>query len=414
MSYSDSSIGFLAPQTASETKESSPVRIADPWFNREILATSAPPAAHCSTGAAGPGVNSRFARGVLIDLADRGSIEHEKTRLRAQSAYLIDASRSTPKFGDLIGVSSGLRSVMRRVQLVASTEATVLISGESGTGKELIARAIHEGSARNRHALVKLNCAAVPETLFESEFFGHMKGAFTGALKDRPGRFELADGGTLFLDEIGEVPLPLQAKLLRVLQEHEFERIGDTQTRKVNVRVIAATNRDLKKEVEAGRFRQDLYYRLSVFPIEVPPLRDRREDVAPLAAHFIRQSSRRMNLPEPRVTQAELDQLTSYEWPGNVRELQNAVERAIILSQGGPLEFELSVSRPIDNPGQDFERSTAPALTMRDKLKRQERDAIIAALKQTNGKVSGPHGAAELLGLKPSTLASRIAALGLR
>jgi len=303
---------------------------------------------------------------------------------------------------------------MRQVRLVAPTEATVLISGESGTGKELIARAIHEGSARSSHTLVKLNCAAVPATLFESEFFGHMKGAFTGALKDSPGRFELADGGTLFLDEIGEVPLPLQTKLLRVLQEQEFERIGETRTRKVSVRVIAATNRDLKREVEASRFREDLYYRLSVFPIEVPPLRDRREDIVPLASHFIRQSSRRMNLPEPPVTQTELDRLTSYNWPGNVRELQNAVQRAIILSQGGPLEFELPVSRPTEYSRECFNGSTAHALTMRDELKRQERESIVAALRQTNGKVSGPHGAAELLGMKPSTLASRISALGVR
>jgi transcriptional regulator with GAF, ATPase, and Fis domain len=302
---------------------------------------------------------------------------------------------------------------MRQVQRVAQTEATVLICGESGTGKELIARAIHERSARNRRTLVKLNCAAVPETLFESEFFGHMKGAFTGAFKDRPGCFEMADGGTLFLDEIGEVPLLLQTKLLRVLQEQEFERIGDTQTRKVNVRVIAATNRDLNKEVEAGRFREDLYYRLSVFPIEVPPLRTRREDIAPLASHFIRQSARRMNLSEPRVTETELHQLASYDWPGNVRELQNAVERAIILSQGGPLEFELPVSQTIENPRTHFIGSTAPALPMRDELKRQERDAIVASLKQTNGKVWGPRGAAKLLGMKPSTLASRISSLGI-
>jgi len=350
---------------------------------------------------------------VLIELADRGSTQHEKTRLKAQNVRLFDASRGNPNFGDVIGVSSGLRTVMRQVERVAQTEATVLICGESGTGKELIARAIHERSARNRRTLVKLNCAAVPETLFESEFFGHMKGAFTGALKDRPGRFEMADGGTLFLDEIGEVPLLLQTKLLRVLQEQEFERIGDTQTRKVNVRVIAATNRDLNKEVEAGRFREDLYYRLSVFPIEVPPLRTRREDIAPLASHFIRQSARRMNLSEPRITEIELRQLASYDWPGNVRELQNAVERAIILSQGGPLEFELPVSQTIENPSAHFNGYTAPALPMRDELKRKERDAIVASLKQTNGKVSGPRGAAKLLGMKPSTLASRISSLGI-
>src|SRR5215469_16189198 len=199
--------------------------------------------------------------------------------------------------GKIIGWSSAIRKVAQKIRLVAPTEATVLISGESGTGKELVARAIHNQSARNGRNLIKLNCSAVPDGLFESEFFGHVRGAFTGALRDKPGRFELADGGTLFLDEIGEVPLGMQAKLLRVLQEHELERVGDTRTRKVNVRVIAASNRDLKKEVDEGRFREDLFYRLCVFPIEVPPLRERREDIEPLAAHFIRQSAMRMNRP---------------------------------------------------------------------------------------------------------------------
>ena len=416
MSYSNFSIGSLEPQTESEIRETNPARMAAPALDREGQTTHEPailPAAQSLTGATRPQADGRFARSVLIELADRGSTEHEKTRLKARNVRLFDANRGKPNFGDIIGVSSGLRTVMRQVERVAQTEATVLICGESGTGKELIARAIHERSARNRRTLVKMNCAAVPETLFESEFFGHKKGAFTGALRDRPGRFEMADGGTLFLDEIGEVPLLLQTKLLRVLQEQEFERIGDTQTRKVSVRVIAATNRDLNKEVEAGRFREDLYYRLSVFPIEVPPLRTRREDIAPLASHFIRQSARRMNLSEPRITEIELRQLASYDWPGNVRELQNAVQRAIILSQGGPLEFELPVSQTIENPGAHFNGYTAPALPMRDELKRQERNAIVASLKQTNGKVSGPRGAAKLLGMKPSTLASRISSLGI-
>src|ERR1700721_2980298 len=211
----------------------------------------------------------------------------------------------------------------------------------------------HEPStseARSNRHLVKLNCSAVPEGLFESEFFGHVKGAFTGALKDKPGRFELADGGTLFLDEIGEVPLAMQAKLLRVLQEQELERVVDTRTRRVNVRVIAASNRNLKKEVDEGRFRQDLFYRLSVFPIEVPPLRERREDIAPLVAHFIRQSACRMNRPEPQLSKAALDRLASYDWPGNVRELQNTVERAIILWREGQLTFDLPASRVNENP----------------------------------------------------------------
>ena len=302
---------------------------------------------------------------------------------------------------------------MQQVQLVAPTDATVLITGESGTGKELIARAIHEQSARSQRAQVKLNCSAVPEGLFESEFFGHVKGAFTGALKDKPGRFELADGGTLFLDEIGEVPLAMQAKLLRVLQEQELERVGDTRTRKVNVRIIAASNRDLKKEVDEGRFRQDLFYRLSVFPIEVPPLRERREDIGPLVAHFTRQSARRMNRPEPQISRTALDQLTTYHWPGNVRELQNTVERAIILWREGQLTFDLPTARANENPGGPAMPTARAALLTRDELKHQEREAIVNALKQTNGKVFGPRGAAELLGMKPSTLASRISSLGI-
>ncbi len=417
MNCSNSSIGFSRPQNTSETGESNPARLLAAALETEGLATSDAaivPAVQSVAGAARPEATSRCAHGIVIDLTDRGLAANDKTHFWARSDQFPDAGCSKPNSRDIIGVNSGLRSVMHRVRLVAPTEATVLITGESGTGKELVAQAIHEGSARNRQALVKLNCVAVPESLFESEFFGHVKGSFTGALKDRPGRFELADGGTLFLDEIGDVPLPLQTKLLRVLQEQEFERIGDTRTRKVNVRVIAATNRDLKKEVEAGRFREDLYYRLNVFPIEVPPLRNRRGDIALLAAHFIRQSSRRMSLPEPGLTQNELNRLTSYDWPGNVRELQNVVERAIILSQGRPLEFELPVSRTIDHPRDDFDEATNTALPMRDELKRRERDAIISALKQTNGKVSGPRGAAQLLGMKPSTLASRIRALGVR
>jgi transcriptional regulator with GAF, ATPase, and Fis domain len=303
---------------------------------------------------------------------------------------------------------------MQQIQLVAATEATVLVTGESGTGKELVARAIHDHSPRKDRALIKINCGAVPETLFESEFFGHVKGSFTGALKDKPGRFELADGGTLFLDEIGEVPLAMQAKLLRVLQEQEIERVGDTRTRKISVRIIAATNRDLKKEIEAGRFRQDLFYRLSVFPIEIPPLRDRSDDIPPLAAHFVKQSARRMNRPAPRVTQGTMAQLTAHDWPGNVRELQNAVERAVILSQGGPLRFELTAPAPVESTPAKSQSSEPSKFLTRDDLKRHERESIVAALKQTGGKIFGADGAAELLGMKPTTLASRIKTLGIK
>ena len=355
----------------------------------------------------------KYARVMFLDITDQVLMEQQKARLEAQNAYLLDEIRTEQNFGDIIGGSSGLRKVMQQVQLVAPTDATVLITGESGTGKELVARAIHEQSARRERPLIKLNCSAVPEGLFESEFFGHVKGAFTGALKDKPGRFELADGGTLFLDEIGEVPLAMQAKLLRVLQEQELERVGDTRTRKVDVRIIAASNRDLKKEVDEGRFRQDLFYRLSVFPIEVLPLRERREDVAPLVAYFVRQSARRMNRPEPQIGKAALDRLVSYPWPGNVRELQNTVERAIISWREGPLTFDLPVSPARQNTEQQPKPAADAALLTRDELKRQERETIINALKQTNGKVSGPGGAAALLAMKPSTLASRISALSI-
>ncbi|MSU60170.1 MAG: GAF domain-containing protein [Pedosphaera sp.] len=338
-------------------------------------------------------------------------IEFLKARLEEENNYLREEVTTALGTHDIIGSSPGLKKVLQQIHLVAPTDAAVLVTGESGTGKELVARAIHENSPRKDRALIKVNCGAVPETLFESEFFGHMRGSFTGAMKDKPGRFELADSGTLFLDEIGEVPLPMQAKLLRVLQEQEIERIGDTRTRKINVRIIAATNRDLKKEVQAGRFRQDLFYRLSVFPIEIPPLRERRDDIAPLAAHFVKQAARRMNRPAPRVTQATLTQLAAHEWPGNIRELQNAVERAVILSQGGPLRFEPPEGK--DNETSRTQNATTPFSTMltRDEHKRQERASIAAALKQSGGKVFGADGAAELLGMKPTTLASRIKAL---
>jgi transcriptional regulator with GAF, ATPase, and Fis domain len=340
-------------------------------------------------------------------------IESLRARLEVENVYLREEVTAALGVGNFVGDSPGLRKVMQQIQLVAPTDAAVLITGESGTGKELVARAIHDQSPRRDRVLVKVNCSAVPEPLFESEFFGHVRGAFTGAVKDKPGRFELADGGTLFLDEIAEVPLTTQAKLLRVLQEHEFERVGDTHTRKVNVRIIAATNRDLKLEVEERRFRQDLFYRLSVFPIDIPPLRERRDDIPPLAAHFVKQTARRMNRPAPRVTPATLSQLAAHGWPGNVRELQNAVERAVILSQGGPLLFELPKKSASGSSRPPEAIAPSPVLT-RNQLKRHERDSIAAALELTSGKVFGPGGAAELLGMKPTTLASRIKVLGLK
>jgi transcriptional regulator with GAF, ATPase, and Fis domain len=357
-----------------------------------------------------------FADHAAVSIANARAFEEIaslKERLELENVYLREEVSAALGAHDIIGSSAGLKKVLQQIQLVAPTDAAVLINGESGTGKELVARAIHENSPRKERALIKVNCGAVPENLFESEFFGHMRGAFTGAVRDKPGRFELADGGTLFLDEIGEIPLAMQAKLLRVLQEQEIERVGDTRTRKVNVRIVAATNRDLKKEVEAGRFRQDLFYRLGVFPLEVPPLRERSEDIPQLAAHFVRVTAKKMNRPAPRLTKAQAAQLAAHDWPGNIRELQNAVERAVILAQGGSLQFELPeprtgkpiTARPDVLPG--------TTLLTREDLKRVERETITAALKQAGGKVSGAGGAAELLDMKPTTLASRIKALAI-
>ncbi|MGB8170096.1 MAG: sigma 54-interacting transcriptional regulator [Chthoniobacteraceae bacterium] len=356
-----------------------------------------------------------FADHAAVSIANSNAYEEIaflKERLEEENSYLREEVSSVRGLGDLVGESAALRKVQQQIELVAATDATVLVTGESGTGKELVARAIHQRSPRASRPMITVNCGAVPEPLFESEFFGHTKGAFTGALRDKAGRFELADGGTLFLDEIGEVPLPMQAKLLRVLQEQEVERVGETRSRKINVRIIAATNRDLKAEVEAGRFRQDLFYRLSVFPIENPPLRERREDIPRLAEHFIRTAAKRMNRKPPKFTQAAARQLAQHDWPGNVRELQNAVERAVILARGGPLQFDFpAATRSL--PSEPAQVSAAPVFTRAD-LKQRERESIAAALAQTNGKVFGPAGAAALLGMKPTTLASRIQALGLK
>ena len=268
-------------------------------------------------------------------------IERLQGQLELENEYLREEVKIAHGFGEIVGQSEALRKVLDQVGLVGPADTSVLICGESGAGKELIARAIHECSRRRDRPMITVNCASVPHELFESEFFGHTKGAFTGAIRDRLGRFELADGGTLFLDEVGEIPLELQGKLLRVLQEGTFERIGDELTRTVDVRIIAASNRDLKQEVEAGRFRHDLYYRLSVFPIEVAPVRERLEDLPALAAHFLEQICGRLGVPQPKLQRRHIDALQRYEWPGNVRELQNVIERAVIRAQSGDLEFDL-------------------------------------------------------------------------
>jgi len=337
-------------------------------------------------------------------------IDQLRRELELERDYLREEVVETGDFRDIVGHSPALTRVLQQIDLVAQSDSSVLIQGESGTGKELIARAIHQRSRRASKALIRVNCGSIPKDLFESEFFGHVKGAFTGAIRDRAGRFQLADCGTLFLDEVGEIPLDLQSKLLRVLQEGEFERVGDEHTRRVNARVIAATNRDLRTASEECRFRLDLFYRLSVFPLSIPSLRERREDIPLLASHFVKQACTRMHLPESKLPHREMVRLQDYDWPGNVRELQNVVERALLLAQGGPLQFDLQGSRnhkaaPADEDSSEFFTEAE----WRDR----ERVNLIHALKHAGGKVSGAGGAAELLGVNPNTLASRLRALGI-
>lgn len=339
-------------------------------------------------------------------------IDELREQLELENTYLREEVREASMFGKIVGQSPALRKVVEQIDLVAPTPATVLITGESGTGKELVAWEIHNRSERRKRPMIKVNCASVPRELYESEFFGHVKGAFTGAVKDRAGRFAAANEGTLFLDEVGEIPLELQSKLLRVLQEGEYERVGDERTQHVNVRIVAATNRDLKAEVKAGRFREDLYYRLNVFPLEVAPLRSRRTDIPLLAEHFLEQVARGMNRPSPQLTKGGVAQLTRYDWPGNVRELQNVIERAVITSTGRSLRFDL----PTSSDGTSAITAgtvEAPAIATDSEMKRRERVNLLAALEETRWKISGPEGAAELLGVRATTLTSRIKKLGL-
>ena len=344
-------------------------------------------------------------------------LRHLREQLELERDYLREEVRATRAHGAIVGSSPALRTALEQIDLVAPTDASVLVLGESGTGKELVAQASHERSARAAAPLVRVNCAAVPRELFESEFFGHVRGAFTGAVRDRVGRFELADGGTLFLDEVGEIPLELQGKLLRVLQEGTFERIGETRTRQVDVRVVAATNRDLRREVAAGRFREDLYYRLAVFPIELPPLRDRRADIGALAAHFVAIAERKLGKTGLRLTNRDVQALERHGWPGNVRELASAIERAAILARDGRLALDAVLARahaaPAPAPSPAASEPRVAIETERER-KQRERSAVEAALAACDGKVYGPGGAAELLGLPPTTLASRIRALDLR
>ena len=360
-----------------------------------------------------------MATAAAIAIANARAFEENELlrhQLEQERDYLREEVEATGSFGDILGRSPALRRVLQQVELVAATEANVLVLGESGSGKELIARAIHQRSPRSRKSLVKVNCGSIPRELFESEFFGHVRGSFTGAVRDRVGRFQLADGGTLFLDEVGEIPLELQSKLLRVLQEGEFERVGDEATRRVNVRVVAATNRDLRKEVDEGRFRLDLYYRLGVFPMEVPPLRDRREDIPELIAHFIQQASMRFHVAPPGASHREIERAQQYDWPGNVRELQNVVERAVILSNGGKLTFELPSGKPRSKQEDRVipHSAIAPDAVVSEKEWRErERANVLAALRRADFQISGNGGAAELLGIHPATLTSRLKALGI-
>jgi transcriptional regulator with GAF, ATPase, and Fis domain len=336
-------------------------------------------------------------------------VEALKKAAEQERDFLREEIAAEAHFGDIIGGSPAIREVMELVGAVATTKATVLIRGESGVGKELIARALHARSTRATGPLVKVNCASIPKELFESEFFGHLKGAFTGAHKDRAGRFELADRGTIFLDEVGELPLDMQAKLLRILQESEFERVGDDRTRRVDVRVLAATNRDLEAEAAAGAFRTDLYYRLSVFPIEVPPLRQRREDILLLAEHFLRKSARELGRHALSFSEEQRRALVEYDWPGNIRELQHVVERAVILSRTPPLRLDLGLPAPSARaPATD-----RPILTDVE-LRALEVENLKAALERTGYRVTGAGGAAELLGVKPSTLRDRMKSLGIQ
>jgi transcriptional regulator with GAF, ATPase, and Fis domain len=313
--------------------------------------------------------------------------------------------QSVLNFEEIVGASPVMQKVFNSIEMVAQTDSTVLLFGETGTGKELIARALHDRSRRKTSVMVKVNCAALPASLVESELFGHEKGAYTGAVSQTKGRFELANRGTIFLDEIGDLPAETQTKLLRVLQEQEFERVGGSETLKVDVRVIAATNRVLEEEVHRGAFRADLFYRLNVFPIEVPPLRHRENDIPLLAAHFLRKFSQRMGKRIHGISRAVYDQFLNYEWPGNVRELANLMERAVILCQGDTLQPEHLAVRRLKVPGSSPE--TLPT------LEESERRLISRALQQTGGVLGGANGAAELLGINRSTLWSRMRKLGM-
>ncbi|MEZ0390103.1 MAG: sigma-54-dependent transcriptional regulator [Verrucomicrobium sp.] len=346
----------------------------------------------------------------LLDAVQEGLLTREYKGSRTYQ-------EASPHSDEIIGNSSACRTLMKQIGMVAATDSTVLIQGETGTGKELIAREIHKLSRRRDRPLVRVNCASIPKELYESEFFGHVRGAFTGAIKDRLGRFEAAHGGTLFLDEIGEIPLELQSKLLRALQEKQFERVGDERTKRVDVRIVAATNRDLKAEAAAGKFREDLYYRLNVFPVQATPLRHRREDIPLLARYFVDVLVKELKCPRPRLTEAGVVRLQDYDWPGNIRELRNVIERAIIVARGKALDFDLptkEVAPPVSPSPSGNRGAVEPEFMTEPEIQRRERNNLCVVLNKTGWKIGGADGAAELLGVKPTTLISRIKKMGLK
>jgi formate hydrogenlyase transcriptional activator len=367
---------------------------------------------------------TQLARQVAIAIENArtfGEVSEQKNKLTQEKLYLEDEIRSELKFEEIVGRSDSLRKVLEQIETVAPTDSTVLIYGETGSGKELIARAVHNLSARKANAFVKLNCAAIPTGLLESELFGHERGAFTGAISQRVGRFELANHGTMFLDEIGEIPIELQPKLLRVLQEREFERLGSTRTLRTDARLIAATNRNLEALVAEQKFRSDLYYRLNVFPVRVPALRERPEDIPLLVRHFVQQFGRRLGKVIDAIDSDTMRAFTRYPWPGNIRELQNVIERAVILTSGPVLNVRTEDLRPTSQPSM----TTAAALNdngapesssrnIREALEEAERQQILAALEKAHWVVAGPEGAAARLGMKRSTLQSRMQKLGIR
>jgi formate hydrogenlyase transcriptional activator len=366
-------------------------------------------------------LESRVAARTAQLTAALNEVQTLKSRLQQENRYLQQEIAEAANLGEIIGSSPSLRAALHQVAVVAPTDTTVLIHGETGTGKELIARALHQGSPRRERPMIKLNCSAISAGLVESELFGHIKGAFTGATDRRVGRFELADGGTLFLDEVSELPLDTQAKLLRVLQEQEFEPVGSSKTLKVDVRVVAATNRDLAADSRAGRFRADLFYRLNVFPIELPPLRERRDDIETLAGHFMRRMARKLGKPLDSIDPETLCGLKAYSWPGNIRDLQNTIERAAVLAPGPILRVdwnlghsEAATTSPTGAAGL-AKNGASPEQPAAEPQSMQaiERGHIVAVLKKTHGVIEGPHGAARLLNMNASTTRFRMKKLGI-